>query len=140
MLSSAKVHDRLTNICWEKLDELHGARSKARVPATTNNSTTSATITQGVLNVASPTVPKALANVPTLVEAVEMTPARDRSTPNTGNIWFGPLPGDGTQLRLLKPVDLPYCLSAPPGKKIDLSTIYIDVVTAGDGVVLTAVN
>jgi len=110
------------------------------MPPTTNNSSTAATITQGQLIVASPGAPQPLAFSKTLIEAVELTPARDRATQNLGNIWLGFLPANDSQLRLLRPVDQPYVITAPPGKKIDLSSVYIDASTAGDGVIWTAIN
>jgi hypothetical protein len=85
-------------------------------------------------------VPQPLTATSTLVEAVEIQPARDRATPNAGAIWIGPTSGNGTQLRRITNADVPYIVTAPPGKKIDLSQIFVGVANAGDGVVWTAVN
>jgi hypothetical protein len=105
--------------------------------ATTNNSTTAATITQSQFSPAAAGVAQAIAGVSTLVEAVEILPRRNSTTPNTGNIFIGPA---GSQLRIIAPGDAAYILTAPPGKKVDISTVFVLNATAGDGIIWTAIN
>lgn len=104
-----------------------------------STSTTAATLTQAVKTVAASGTPEALGSG--LVESVAIRPNKARGTANTGNVYVGfGATNDTQQLWELTPTASPITLSAPAGKKIDLSTIYIDVVTNGDGVVYFAVN
>ena len=104
-----------------------------------NASTVAATFLQGVKTVAATGTPERLVAESTLVDSVELFARKAAGTANTGNIWIGPASADGAQLRIMAAGDS-ITYSAPPGKKIDLYNIYIDVATAGDGVVYTALS
>jgi hypothetical protein len=118
------------------VDRLTGALF---VSPATNESTTAATFLQGVKTVAATATPERLVAESTLVDSVELFARKAAGTANTGNIWIGPASADGAQLRIMAAGDS-ITYSAPPGKKIDLYDIYIDVATAGDGVVYTALS
>jgi hypothetical protein len=104
-----------------------------------NASTTAATFLQGVKTVAATATPERLVASSTLVDSVELFARKAAGTANTGNIFIGPASADGAQLRIMAPGDS-ITYSAPAGKKIDLYNIYVDVATAGDGVVYTALS
>jgi hypothetical protein len=109
------------------------------VSPATNESTVAATFLQGVKTVAATATPERLVAASTLVDSVEIMARKARGTANTGDVWFGPQSANDAQLRRLTPGDS-VTLSAPPGKKIDLYDIFIDVATAGDGVIYTALS
>lgn len=104
-----------------------------------NPSTTAAAGSQGSKAVATAGTPVKLVSSATLVESVEIFARKDNTTANTGNVYVGFSASGGADLRVLQPGES-YTVSAPNGKKIDLSKIYIDAATNADAVVYTAVN
>jgi len=105
----------------------------------TNTSTTAATLTQGVKTVAAAGTPEALVGSATLVEKVIITATKGFNSANTGAVFVGQSSTNDQNYIRLMPWDV-LILDAPPGKKIDLNQIYIDVVTNGDGVAYFAIN
>lgn len=105
------------------------------VPAA-NASTTAATLTQANKTVAATGTPEAIGTG--LVESIVIKVLKGRTTANTGNVFIGFSATNDTQLYTLAPGE-ELALAAPDGKKLDLSGIYIDVATNGDGVIYTAV-
>jgi hypothetical protein len=95
-----------------------------------------ATFAQINKTVASVTVPEAIAGSTTLCESVEITALKGRDTANTGNVFIGFSATNDTQLTRLVPGESK-TFTAPPGKKLDLAGFYVDVATAGDGVIAT---
>jgi hypothetical protein len=104
-----------------------------------NPSTTAATLTQGVNTVAAAGTPEALVGSATLVEKVIITATKGFNSANTGAVFVGQSSTNDQNYIRLMPWDV-LILDAPPGKKIDLNQIYIDVVTNGDGVAYFAIN
>ena len=115
-----------------------GATSGGAGPAPgPNNSTTAWTPSQAYKTVAASGTPEALGSG--LVESVTITGQKNRTTANTGSVWIGFSSVNDTQLRLLVPGDS-ISYTAPDGKKIDLSGIFVDVATNGDGVLYETGN
>lgn len=104
-----------------------------------NSSTTAATFAQVVNTVAAAATPEALAGSTTLVESVIIQAKKGFNSANTSAVFVGfSATNDSNYLELL-PGDS-VTLNAPQGKKLDLNLIYIECVTAGDGVTYTSVN
>jgi hypothetical protein len=97
----------------------------------TNSSTTAATVASGSKTVAATGTPEKLVASATLVEGVIISPLLT----NTGDVYIGFASTDGTQS-----IPLPVALNAPDGKKLDLSTIYVDVAVNGEGVRYSSIN
>lgn len=95
--------------------------------------TVAATVTEGRCDPVDINTPKALAAVQTLVANVTIYARRAARVSNTSQVWWGHSAGNGSQNKRIA-VDSYTVISAPPGKLIDLATIYIDLETAGDGV------
>jgi hypothetical protein len=92
---------------------------------------------EGSKVVASTTVPERLTLTPTFVSSVEFIAQKAQGSANAGNIWVGVVGTDGTPKRLMATGDK-MTISANKGEKIDLSAIWIDVATNGDGVTYLA--
>lgn len=104
-----------------------------------NTSTTAATFAQAVNTIAAAATPEALVASQTLVESVLIQAKKGFNSANTSAVFVGfSATNDSNYLELL-PGDS-VTLKAPQGKKLDLNLIYIECVTAGDGVSYTAVN
>lgn len=99
--------------------------------------TTAATPYQAAKTVALTTVPEAVAAATRLVDSVVLYGQKARATNNTSTCYVGFTNVDGEQLLPITAGSY-ISLSAPPGKKIDLAGIYVDVGTNGDGVVYMA--
>lgn len=102
--------------------------------------TTKATFVEGSKLPVAAGTPERLAAVGTYVSQVTIIGQRLARVPNTGLAWLGSTLTNDTQLVALAPgsVEYPngsfYSITAPPGRVIDLGDIYVDIVTAGDGV------
>lgn len=104
-----------------------------------NTSTTAATFAQVVNTITAANTPEALAASQTLVESVLIQAKKGFNSANTSAVFIGfSATNDSNYLELL-PGDS-VTLNAPQGKKLDLNLIYIECVTAGDGVTYTSVN
>lgn len=101
------------------------------IAAPASASTTAAALAGGSKTVAATGTPEALVGVSTLVDTVIIAPLRT----NTTSAYIGFSSTNDTQT-----IPLPVSLSAPDGKKIDLSLIYVDVTTAGEGVRYSTIN
>lgn len=115
----------------------------ATVAPPTPGAATKATFVQGSKAPASAGTPEALAAAGTYVQQVVICGQRAARVANTGSVWIGSTSTNDAQLvELLAGVAAPgpgingssYTITAPPGKVIDLGDIYVDSVTAGDGV------
>jgi hypothetical protein len=80
--------------------------------------------------------PERLLATPTYAQKALIFPLKGVRTANTGNVYLGIGSADDTQPWMLTPSTTPITIEAPLGRKIDLSLFYLDVVTAGDGVVV----
>jgi hypothetical protein len=107
------------------------------VLASANSSTVAATLTQVYKVVASAGTPETLGTGK--FECVTIKARKNRTTANTGSVFYGYAAGNDTQLGELSPGEEKVFM-APDGKKIDLSLIYLDVVTDGDGVLIETGN
>lgn len=115
------------------------AGSGLPVSVEANASTTAATFAQAVNTVAAANTPEALVASQTLVESVIIQAKKGFNSANTSAVFVGfSGTNDSNYLELL-PGDS-VSLKAPQGKKLDLNLIYIECVTAGDGVTYTSVN
>jgi hypothetical protein len=92
----------------------------------------------GRKTVALTTVPEKLVATPTYVQSVELVAQKAQASANAGIIYIGWTAGDGTQDRPMAAGDK-WSITADQGQKLDLSQIYIDPATAGDGVTFTAI-
>lgn len=90
-----------------------------------------AAFTEATKTVAAVGTPERLVAVSTLVDSVVISPLRT----NTAAVFWGTNSANDTQAH-----DLPVALQAPPGEKIDLYGIYIDVTVAGEGVRYTTID
>ncbi len=99
-----------------------------------NKSTLAATWVNGVKTVAAAGTPEPLAAVSTLVSRVLIVPRRG----NTNPVWIGSSSANDAQHVLVGAAGIP--LEAPAGTRIDLSTIYCDVTTNGEGVAYEGMN
>jgi hypothetical protein len=93
----------------------------------------------GIKTVAATGTPEALVSTPRTVQSVELVPQKAQGTANTGTVYIGWQSGNGLQYRPIAPTDQPFAITAPFGSKLDLSQIYIDAATAGDGVSYVAI-
>lgn len=91
------------------------------------------TATEGRCDPSSTSVPKALSSTTRLVQTVTMYARKAGRASNATTVWWGYSSVDGEQNKPIA-VDGSLTLYAPPGKLIDLSLIYIDITTTGDGV------
>jgi hypothetical protein len=115
------------------------AGSGLPVAVEANASTTAATFAQAVNTIAAAATPEALVASQTLVESVLIQAKKGFNSANTSAVFVGfSSTNDSNYLELL-PGDS-VTLKAPQGKKLDLNLIYIECVTAGDGVTYTSVN
>lgn len=104
-----------------------------------NPSTVGASLSSGFKTVALIGTPEALAASSTLVQSLIIKAYKSRAAQNTGLVWIGHTSTNDAQSYPLSPGDS-LAFEAPPGKKIDLNTIFLDVETAGDGVTFFTVN
>lgn len=93
-----------------------------------------ATLVTGSKIPASNGTPEAIAAAGTTVRSVTIFAQRAARTANTSSVWIDWTSGNDTQ-QIEIPVGGYQIISAPHGKYIDLSQIYIDSVTTGDGVI-----
>ncbi|MBX7157232.1 MAG: hypothetical protein K1X66_02430 [Verrucomicrobiae bacterium] len=99
-----------------------------------NNSTTKCLFTSGTKTIAMPGTPEPLSGISFLVQSVEIQ-AQFFKVANANNVYIGI---NGDVKRIVEPGDS-YTLEAPPGKKIDLNDIYLDVDNGSDGVFYLAI-
>jgi hypothetical protein len=93
----------------------------------------SVTIRQGFKTVAATGTPEAMVSTSTLVSSVVIQGYKAQGTMNTGNVYIGGLVTDAVDPIAIVPGGS-LTIDAPPGKYIDLASLYIDVATAADGV------
>lgn len=98
--------------------------------------TTAATYVEGTRAPASLATPEALTTT-NLVHSVIIRAGRTARVANTSSVWVGTTSTNDAQLLELIP-GATLTITAPPGKYIDLSTIYVDAVTLTDGVIYVA--
>jgi hypothetical protein len=96
-------------------------------------------LSQGTKAVAAAGTPEALVGASTLVSSVEIHARKNTTTANTGNIYVGFTAGAGNQKRVLAPGEV-FPITAQPGKKVDLASIYIDAATNADAVTWSALS
>lgn len=95
---------------------------------------TKATLVSGYKIPAATATPEAVAAAGTYVQSVTIFAQRaTQGTANTSSLYVDWTSGNGTQLIEI-PVGGFQVITAPPGKYLDLGDIYVDSVTAGDGV------
>jgi len=87
---------------------------------------------EGAVVVASAGTPVPLADSLFKLQSVLIIPGKANRTANTGSVWIGF--SEGEQVLELTPTDDPFAIEAPPNQKIDLSQIFVDATTNGDGV------
>lgn len=104
-----------------------------------NASVTAATFSQGVKTVADAATPEVLVGSTTLVESVVIQAKNGFDSSNTDSVFIGFSGTDDSNYLELTPGDS-LSIDAPQGKKLDLNLIFIECLTAGDGVTYTAVN
>jgi hypothetical protein len=98
---------------------------------------TRATLQQYFKNAASAGTPEAIGSG--MVDGIKIKAQKARGAANTGNVYVGYLPANDSQLEELTP-GMEISITAQEGRKIDLSKIYIDAATDGDGVLVTSIN
>lgn len=103
------------------------------------NSTATVTNGQAVRTVTTAGTPVRLVASSTLVDSVEIFAMKNVTTANTGNIYVGFNSTGGQNFRVLTPGSS-LSMKAPPGKKLDLTLIWIDAATSADAVVYTLLN
>jgi hypothetical protein len=101
------------------------------LPPASSITATAATLSGGSKTVASTATPETLVGAETLVDTVIISPLRT----NTGEAFIGFASGNG-----LQNIETPVVLQAPPGKKINLAAIYVDVTVNGEGVRYETLN
>jgi hypothetical protein len=99
-----------------------------------NTSPTAATHGNAVKSVASAGTPEALASPGTLAVSVLIVPKRGNSNP----VWIGS--SSTNDAPSVKVTDVGVLLQAPPGKRLDLCNIFVDVTTNGEGVAYETLN
>lgn len=110
-----------------------GIAAQGALPIIPLTSTTAATWAQGFKTVSASGTPEPLVNAQTLVTSVVMQGYKAQGTLNTGTVYVGSSASDAVDpIALLSGYSM--VIVAPPGKVIDLHTIYLDVATNGDGV------
>lgn len=92
-----------------------------------------ATYIQGFKTVAATGTPELMKASVGLVSSVVIQGYKAQGTLNTGNVYIGSVVTDATDPIAIVPGGS-LTIDAPPGKYIDLNTLYIDVATAADGV------
>jgi hypothetical protein len=105
------------------------------LPVTNVTPTGAATATyiQGFKTVTATNTPELVAASSTKVASVVFQGYKAQGTLNTGNVYIGSVVTDATDPVAILPGGS-FTITAPPGKFIDLNTLYIDVATAADGV------
>ncbi len=105
------------------------------LPVTNVTPTGAATATyiQGFKTVAATGTPELMKATTGLVSSVVIQGYKAQGTLNTGNVYIGSVVTDATDPIAIVPGGS-ITIDAPPGKFIDLNTLYIDVATAADGV------
>lgn len=94
-------------------------------------------LTSFVKTVAATGTPEALTNTVIKVTSVTLHGKKSRTTANTSTCYVGTTSTNDTQLFALAAGGELVIGPLPSGEKFDLSTIYIDVGTNDDGVVVT---
>lgn len=92
-----------------------------------------ATFVQGFKTVAATNTPEKVAASSTKVASVVFQGYKAQGTLNTGNVYVGNSASDAVEPIAIVPGGS-LTIDAPPGKYLDLSTFYVDVATAADGV------
>lgn len=113
-------------------------QSAITVTQSTTAPTTAATFVEGVKAPASLAVPEALTTT-NLVHSVIIRAGRTARIGNTSSVWVGITATNDTQFIELLPGAV-LTITAPPGKYLDLATIFVDAVTLTDGVVYVALK
>jgi len=93
------------------------------------------TPTQLTKTVSDPDVPEVLATEGTFYRWAVIIGKKSARSANSDRVYLGVTSGNNEQPYEISP-DRYITLDAPPGTKIDLATWYLDVTTAGDGVVI----
>lgn len=101
--------------------------------APTSTSASAATYIQGFKTVAATNTPELMKASTGLVSSVVIQGYKAQGTLNAGNVYIGSVVTDATDPIAIVPGGS-LTIDAPPGKFIDLNTLYIDVATAADGV------
>jgi len=89
----------------------------------------------GSKTVASSGTPEPISSVPFAVESVRIIALSDNSEEPVVLGFKNALTGD-----IVYGIDLPFAITATPGRSIDLSHIYVQVGTNGDGVSYLGLN
>ena len=110
-------------------------------PSPTPTTAPTADLAQGAKTVVDHTIAYSIADVTTKVNTVEIWARKNKTTDNTGNVYIG-FDASGSPsacLRALQPGET-WVLSAPPGKVIDLTGIWVAADNDGDAVLFTRLN
>ncbi len=99
-----------------------------------NTSTVAAVHGFAIKSVTSAGTPEALVAASTLVCSVLIVPKRGNSNP----VWIGS--SSTNDQPSIKVTDVGVQLNAPPGSRIDLANIFVDVTTNGEGVAYESLN
>jgi hypothetical protein len=97
------------------------------------DTTNRASFLQGFKTVAATATPELMSSSSVKVSSVLIQGYKAQGTLNTGNVYIGSVVTDATDPIAIVPGGS-LIIDAPPGKYIDLNTLYIDVATAADGV------
>lgn len=103
------------------------------VTVVTPTGAATATYIQGFKTVTATNTPELMKATTGLVSSVVIQGYKAQGTLNTGNVYIGSSASDATDPIAIVPGGS-LTIDAPPGKFIDLNTLYIDVATAADGV------
>lgn len=100
---------------------------------TAGSASTKCTFVRGYKVPAATATPEAIAAAGTYVTTVTIWGIKAARTNNTGSVWVDSLSTNDLQA-IEVPSGTPVVFTAPPGKVIDLGELYVDSVTAADGV------
>jgi hypothetical protein len=105
----------------------------AKAIAAGGSASAAGTIAQVIKTVAATGTPEAIAATATLFKMATLIGVKAARTNNTGIVYVGASATNDTQPLAVSPGER-VSLEAPPGQKLDLAAIYVDVLNAGDGV------
>ena len=92
-------------------------------------------LTQVIQTVAAVGTPEAIAGAGTFFRYATLIAKKAARVANTGIVYLGVTAGNDTQPIEMNPGDI-FTIEAPPGEKYDFDNWYVDVLNAGDGVIV----
>jgi Zn-dependent alcohol dehydrogenase len=129
--NSQRLLYKIANNLRGVIDGAFGLLVRGTVEIGPSTTTTAATMSRGTKAIATAGSAEALVGASTLVNSVILTPSRTA----TGRFFYGSAAGSGAQT-----VEIPVVITAPDGKKVDLSLIYIDATVSAETVVYEAIT